>query len=107
MSPQMDTALAYCKHKNQGISKQLSEHNSLTCLTLVEVIDHPSLKMTNNGKFDIWVIPNSDYVCTRFIFVFEKEDNESLEGANKINISNNNDMQLEIQRVMLHYNTQL
>ena len=45
-------------------------------------------------------------ICTRFIFVFENDDTESLEGADKINISKNDDMQLEIQRVMFHYNVQ-
>lgn len=107
MSPQIELALSYCKHKNQGISQQLSAHTSLTCLTLVEVIDHPELNMTNNGIHDIWVITNPDHVCTRFIFVFENDATNLLESAEKINISNNADIQLEIQRVMLHYNTQL
>jgi poly [ADP-ribose] polymerase 6/8 len=46
---------------------------NLKCVALCEVINkNDELKKYNNGR-SIWVMPNADYVCTRFIFVFEKE----------------------------------
>ncbi|XP_043933620.1 protein mono-ADP-ribosyltransferase PARP8 [Protopterus annectens] len=42
-----------------------SQH--LKCIALCEVITSPDLQ--KHG--DIWVVPNTDHVCTRFFFVYE------------------------------------
>jgi len=45
---------------------------NLKCLALCEVIKSDKLKKFANGRA-IWVMPDADLVCTRFIFVYEKE----------------------------------
>ncbi|KAF7663743.1 hypothetical protein LDENG_00202170 [Lucifuga dentata] len=43
------------------------ESINLSCIALCEVVTSKDLKKHGN----IWVCPISDYVCTRFLFVYE------------------------------------
>ncbi|XP_061172332.1 protein mono-ADP-ribosyltransferase PARP6-like [Saccostrea echinata] len=75
LSPHSSTSFGYSR-MGYGYQKQKSavseshflDHGvSMTCIALCEVITHPSLKKSGS----IWVSPESDYVCTRFFFVYE------------------------------------
>lgn len=52
--------------KEEGGNRFLQTEN-LNCIALCEVIT--SRELRKSGK--IWVCPNSDHVCTRFLFVYE------------------------------------
>ncbi|KAK6179519.1 hypothetical protein SNE40_011853 [Patella caerulea] len=71
---------AYDTKKNtidQRKNSRFLTSQNITCIALCEVITSPDLKKNN----DIWVAPNSDYVCTRFFFVYE----DGQVGDNQIN----------------------
>uniref|UniRef100_A0A8C1NMC3 Poly [ADP-ribose] polymerase n=2 Tax=Cyprinus carpio TaxID=7962 RepID=A0A8C1NMC3_CYPCA len=46
---------------------QFLQSRNLKCIALCEVITSPDL----HKHGDIWVVPNTDHVCTRFFFVYE------------------------------------
>uniref|UniRef100_A0AAY4BPS4 Poly [ADP-ribose] polymerase n=1 Tax=Denticeps clupeoides TaxID=299321 RepID=A0AAY4BPS4_9TELE len=46
---------------------QFLQSKNLKCIALCEVITSPDL----HKHGDIWVVPNTDHVCTRFFFVYE------------------------------------
>uniref|UniRef100_A0A672NTP6 Poly [ADP-ribose] polymerase n=1 Tax=Sinocyclocheilus grahami TaxID=75366 RepID=A0A672NTP6_SINGR len=52
---------------NSNIHLQFLQSRNLKCIALCEVITSPDL----HKHGDIWVVPNTDNVCTRFFFVYE------------------------------------
>ncbi|CAC5414246.1 PARP6_8 [Mytilus coruscus] len=78
LSPNAGTSFGYSRMYASGGSKKKSENrserflrgdnNTLFCIALCEVITWPQLKKSGQ----IWVCPESDYVCTRFFFVYEE-----------------------------------
>ncbi|XP_048737676.2 protein mono-ADP-ribosyltransferase PARP6-like isoform X2 [Ostrea edulis] len=76
LSPNSSTSFGYSRMgygykktpQNRLSQARFLDHGvSMTCIALCEVITHPSLKKSGS----IWVSPESDYVCTRFFFVYE------------------------------------
>ncbi|KAG7268999.1 hypothetical protein CRUP_033491, partial [Coryphaenoides rupestris] len=53
-------------HK-KGQQPQFLQSRNLKCIALCEVITSPDL----HKHGDIWVVPSTDHVCTRFFFVYE------------------------------------
>uniref|UniRef100_A0AAY4BM86 Poly [ADP-ribose] polymerase n=1 Tax=Denticeps clupeoides TaxID=299321 RepID=A0AAY4BM86_9TELE len=53
--------------KEKGQQPQFLQSKNLKCIALCEVITSPDL----HKHGDIWVVPNTDHVCTRFFFVYE------------------------------------
>lgn len=51
----------------KGQQSQFLQSRNLKCIALCEVITSPDL----HKHGDIWVVPNTDHVCTRFFFVYE------------------------------------
>ncbi|XP_052335695.1 protein mono-ADP-ribosyltransferase PARP8-like [Oncorhynchus keta] len=51
----------------KGQQPQFLQSRNLKCIALCEVITSPDL----HKHGDIWVVPNTDHVCTRFFFVYE------------------------------------
>uniref|UniRef100_A0AAZ3PRM1 Poly [ADP-ribose] polymerase n=1 Tax=Oncorhynchus tshawytscha TaxID=74940 RepID=A0AAZ3PRM1_ONCTS len=49
----------------KGQQPQFLQSRNLKCIALCEVITSPDL----HKHGDIWVVPNTDHVCTRFFFV--------------------------------------
>ncbi|XP_052098298.1 protein mono-ADP-ribosyltransferase PARP6-like [Mytilus californianus] len=78
LSPNAGTSFGYSRMYAGGGGKKQSENrsdrflrgdnNTLFCIALCEVITWPQLKKSGQ----IWVCPESDYVCTRFFFVYEE-----------------------------------
>uniref|UniRef100_A0AAZ3QUL5 Poly [ADP-ribose] polymerase n=1 Tax=Oncorhynchus tshawytscha TaxID=74940 RepID=A0AAZ3QUL5_ONCTS len=54
-------------HLQKGQQPQFLQSRNLKCIALCEVITSPDL----HKHGDIWVVPNTDHVCTRFFFVYE------------------------------------
>ncbi|KAH3792133.1 hypothetical protein DPMN_145624 [Dreissena polymorpha] len=74
LSPNASTSMSYSrmmctpkdkKSKTEG-SRFLSGDN-ITCIAICEVVLGKNLKKNDS----IWVMPNPDYVCTRFLCVYE------------------------------------
>ncbi|XP_071393565.1 protein mono-ADP-ribosyltransferase PARP8 isoform X2 [Centroberyx affinis] len=53
--------------QKKGQHPQFLQSRNLKCIALCEVITSPDL----HKHGDIWVVPNTDHVCTRFFFVYE------------------------------------
>ncbi|XP_078531178.1 protein mono-ADP-ribosyltransferase PARP8 [Lissotriton helveticus] len=53
--------------QKKGQQSQFLQSRNLKCIALCEVITSPDL----HKHGDIWVVPNTDHVCTRFFFVYE------------------------------------
>ncbi|KAJ8380446.1 hypothetical protein SKAU_G00012240 [Synaphobranchus kaupii] len=53
--------------QKKGHQPQFLQSRNLKCIALCEVITSPDL----HKHGDIWVVPNTDHVCTRFFFVYE------------------------------------
>ncbi|KAM9328924.1 protein mono-ADP-ribosyltransferase PARP8 isoform 2-T2 [Gastrophryne carolinensis] len=51
----------------KGQQSQFLQSRNLKCIALCEVITSPEL----HKHGEIWVVPNTDHVCTRFFFVYE------------------------------------
>ncbi|XP_064792643.1 protein mono-ADP-ribosyltransferase PARP8-like isoform X1 [Oncorhynchus masou masou] len=51
----------------KGQQPQFLQSRNLKCIALCEVITSPDL----HKHGDIWVVPNTDHVCTRFFFLYE------------------------------------
>ncbi|XP_041102974.1 protein mono-ADP-ribosyltransferase PARP8-like isoform X1 [Polyodon spathula] len=58
---------ATLQSQKKGQQPQFLQSRNLKCIALCEVIT--SLDLHKHG--DIWVVPNTDHVCTRFFFVYE------------------------------------
>uniref|UniRef100_A0A0B6ZET6 PARP catalytic domain-containing protein n=1 Tax=Arion vulgaris TaxID=1028688 RepID=A0A0B6ZET6_9EUPU len=95
LSPYLGTAFGYCRANRYDRWKQITNDKKglksndkevlktempldyiqgkpelLSCITLCEVIDCPSLKKFEN----IWTCEESEYVCTRFFFVYDENN---------------------------------
>ncbi|XP_030213983.1 LOW QUALITY PROTEIN: protein mono-ADP-ribosyltransferase PARP8 [Gadus morhua] len=53
--------------QKKGQQPQFLQSRNLKCIALCEVITSPEL----HKHGDIWVVPSTDHVCTRFFFVYE------------------------------------
>ncbi|XP_007518969.1 protein mono-ADP-ribosyltransferase PARP8 isoform X2 [Erinaceus europaeus] len=53
--------------QRKGQQSQFLQSRNLKCIALCEVITSPDL----HKHGEIWVVPNTDHVCTRFFFVYE------------------------------------
>ncbi|KAF6126274.1 poly(ADP-ribose) polymerase family member 8 [Phyllostomus discolor] len=53
--------------QKKGQQSQFLQSRNLKCIALCEVITSPDL----HRHGEIWVVPNTDHVCTRFFFVYE------------------------------------
>uniref|UniRef100_A0A673T0G8 Poly [ADP-ribose] polymerase n=1 Tax=Suricata suricatta TaxID=37032 RepID=A0A673T0G8_SURSU len=53
--------------QRKGQQAQFLQSRNLKCIALCEVITSPDL----HKHGEIWVVPNTDHVCTRFFFVYE------------------------------------
>ncbi|XP_072272783.1 protein mono-ADP-ribosyltransferase PARP8 [Pyxicephalus adspersus] len=53
--------------QKKGQQSQFLQSRNLKCIALCEVITSPEL----HKHGEIWVVPNTDHVCTRFFFVYE------------------------------------
>ncbi|XP_069897248.1 protein mono-ADP-ribosyltransferase PARP8 isoform X1 [Dipodomys merriami] len=53
--------------QKKGQQSQFLQSRNLKCIALCEVITSPDL----HKHGEIWVVPNTDHVCTRFFFVYE------------------------------------
>uniref|UniRef100_H3A343 Poly [ADP-ribose] polymerase n=1 Tax=Latimeria chalumnae TaxID=7897 RepID=H3A343_LATCH len=68
-----DETASNCKVNNalqsqkKGQQPQFLQSRNLKCIALCEVITSPDL----HKHGEIWVVPNTDHVCTRFFFVYE------------------------------------
>uniref|UniRef100_A0A8C0CEI7 Poly [ADP-ribose] polymerase n=1 Tax=Balaenoptera musculus TaxID=9771 RepID=A0A8C0CEI7_BALMU len=68
-----DEAASSSKNSNasqsqkKGQQSQFLQSRNLKCIALCEVITSPDL----HKHGEIWVVPNTDHVCTRFFFVYE------------------------------------
>ena len=108
MSPNMCLAQDYTVHWDTEKIELMKKHSSHRCVALCEVIDHPDVKKSEDQHgIQIWVAPNPDYVCTRFLFVYENEDSDALEQDRKLPKINDANLLSEIQRVMLYYKEQM
>ncbi|XP_036385812.1 protein mono-ADP-ribosyltransferase PARP8-like [Megalops cyprinoides] len=58
---------ASLQSQKKGQQPQFLQSRNLKCIALCEVITSPDL----HKHGDIWVVPNTDHVCTRFFFVYE------------------------------------
>ncbi|MGH0160369.1 UNVERIFIED_CONTAM: hypothetical protein FKN15_039365 [Acipenser sinensis] len=58
---------ATLQSQKKGQQPQFLQSRNLKCIALCEVITSPDL----HKHGDIWVVPNTDHVCTRFFFVYE------------------------------------
>ncbi|XP_062873698.1 protein mono-ADP-ribosyltransferase PARP8 [Trichomycterus rosablanca] len=57
----------HLQSQKKGQQPQFLQSRNLKCIALCEVIT--SAELHKHG--DIWVVPNTDHVCTRFFFVYE------------------------------------
>uniref|UniRef100_A0A667Y4W6 Poly [ADP-ribose] polymerase n=1 Tax=Myripristis murdjan TaxID=586833 RepID=A0A667Y4W6_9TELE len=57
----------HLQSQKKGEQPQFLQSRNLKCIALCEVITSPDL----HKHGDIWVVPNTDHVCTRFFFVYE------------------------------------
>ncbi|XP_067083920.1 protein mono-ADP-ribosyltransferase PARP8 [Osmerus mordax] len=57
----------HLQSQKKGQQPQFLQSRILKCIALCEVITSPDL----HKHGDIWVVPNTDHVCTRFFFVYE------------------------------------
>uniref|UniRef100_A0A8C2DZT9 Poly [ADP-ribose] polymerase n=1 Tax=Cyprinus carpio TaxID=7962 RepID=A0A8C2DZT9_CYPCA len=57
----------HLQSQKKGQNPQFLQSRNLKCIALCEVITSPDL----HKHGDIWVVPNTDHVCTRFFFVYE------------------------------------
>uniref|UniRef100_A0A8B9JYB8 Poly [ADP-ribose] polymerase n=3 Tax=Astyanax mexicanus TaxID=7994 RepID=A0A8B9JYB8_ASTMX len=57
----------HLQSQKKGQQPQFLQSRNLKCIALCEVITSPDL----HKHGDIWVVPNTDHVCTRFFFVYE------------------------------------
>ncbi|KAJ3603954.1 hypothetical protein NHX12_028695 [Muraenolepis orangiensis] len=57
----------HVQSQKKGQQPQFLQSRNLKCIALCEVITSPDLQ--KHG--DIWVVPSTDRVCTRFFFVYE------------------------------------
>ncbi|XP_062307222.1 protein mono-ADP-ribosyltransferase PARP8 [Osmerus eperlanus] len=57
----------HLQSQKKGQQTQFLQSRILKCIALCEVITSPDL----HKHGDIWVVPNTDHVCTRFFFVYE------------------------------------
>lgn len=53
--------------QKKGQQSQFLQSRNLKCIALCEVITSPEL----HKHGEIWVVPTTDHVCTRFFFVYE------------------------------------
>lgn len=53
--------------QRKGQQSQFLQSRNLKCIALCEVVTSPDL----HKHGEIWVVPNTDHVCTRFFFVYE------------------------------------
>nr|XP_044994946.1 protein mono-ADP-ribosyltransferase PARP8 isoform X4 [Jaculus jaculus] len=53
--------------QKKGHQSQFLQSRNLKCIALCEVITSPDL----HKHGEIWVVPNTEHVCTRFFFVYE------------------------------------
>lgn len=53
--------------QKKGQQSQFLQSRNLKCIALCEVITSPDL----HRHGEIWVVPNTEHVCTRFFFVYE------------------------------------
>uniref|UniRef100_A0A8C3XCW7 Poly [ADP-ribose] polymerase n=1 Tax=Cyanoderma ruficeps TaxID=181631 RepID=A0A8C3XCW7_9PASS len=74
-----------------GQQSQFLQSRNLKCIALCEVITSPDL----HKHGEIWVVPNTDHVCTRFFFVYE----DGQVGDTSINTQESN-IHKEILRVI-------
>ncbi|KAM7002561.1 protein mono-ADP-ribosyltransferase PARP6-like isoform 2-T2 [Tautogolabrus adspersus] len=70
--PSKEELLKKCSQLNQSkqdqpVQARFLQNRNLNCIALCEVITSKDLQKHGN----IWVCPISDYVCTRFLFVYE------------------------------------
>uniref|UniRef100_A0A8C9U569 Poly [ADP-ribose] polymerase n=1 Tax=Scleropages formosus TaxID=113540 RepID=A0A8C9U569_SCLFO len=77
--------------QKRGQQPQFLQSRNLKCIALCEVITSPDL----DKHGDIWVVPNTDHVCTRFFFVYE----DGQVGDTNINTQDNS-IYREILRVI-------
>ena len=69
LSPSASVSAGYSAARSYSIKKE-TKPQPTTCIALCEVIDSPDLlKKANN----IWVMPNPDFVVTRFFFVYKDD----------------------------------
>lgn len=74
MSPEVHTALGYCRHQahttqaTKSEKRFLSAYTNMFAIALVEVVKSPELK--KHGR-NIWTHSNHDFVVTRMLFVYE------------------------------------
>ncbi|KAG5280776.1 hypothetical protein AALO_G00063910 [Alosa alosa] len=57
----------HLQSQKKGQQPQFLQSRNLKCIALCEVITSQDL----HKHGDIWVVPNTDHVCTRFFFVYE------------------------------------
>ncbi|CAL1530084.1 unnamed protein product [Lymnaea stagnalis] len=114
LSPQLSMSLRYCLVKTEPIKDSNKKKNSkvtsqealpsdflhedvahLACITLCEVINCPSLHRHNK---EIWTCENSEFVCTRFFFVYDKLNpvNDST-----VNITDKH-LSKQVEKLLLH-----
>uniref|UniRef100_A0A8C4M6S2 Poly [ADP-ribose] polymerase n=1 Tax=Equus asinus asinus TaxID=83772 RepID=A0A8C4M6S2_EQUAS len=69
LSPMSSISFGYSGKLSQkkGQQSQFLQSRNLKCIALCEVITSPDL----HKHGEIWVVPNTDHVCTRFFFVYE------------------------------------
>uniref|UniRef100_A0A2K5C3L9 Poly [ADP-ribose] polymerase n=1 Tax=Aotus nancymaae TaxID=37293 RepID=A0A2K5C3L9_AOTNA len=69
LSPMSSISFGYSGNPSQkkGQQSQFLQSRNLKCIALCEVITSPDL----HKHGEIWVVPNTDHVCTRFFFVYE------------------------------------
>ncbi|KAJ8396601.1 hypothetical protein AAFF_G00016670 [Aldrovandia affinis] len=77
--------------QKKGQQPQFLQSRNLKCIALCEVITSPDL----HKHGDIWVVPDTDNVCTRFFFVYE----DGQVGDTSINTQDNS-INKEILRVI-------
>uniref|UniRef100_F6YMQ2 Poly [ADP-ribose] polymerase n=1 Tax=Xenopus tropicalis TaxID=8364 RepID=F6YMQ2_XENTR len=65
--PSSSKSSSTVQSQKKGQQSQFLQSRNLKCIALCEVITSPEL----HKHGEIWVVPNTDHVCTRFFFVYE------------------------------------
>ncbi|XP_041425351.1 protein mono-ADP-ribosyltransferase PARP8 [Xenopus laevis] len=65
--PSSSKSSSTVQSQKKGQQSQFLQSRNLKCIALCEVITSPEL----HKHGEIWVVPSTDHVCTRFFFVYE------------------------------------
>ena len=69
LSPSASVSVGYCGSRSYSLKRE-TKPQATWCIALCEVINSPDLQKKERN---IWVMPNPDFVVTRFFFVYKDD----------------------------------